>query len=177
MLKKSLLEGHQDHEDQQGFQPLLALAESTEHDQAKVNILRLLELANSNEDLASPLDHESLQVYGGRQAHGGLHEAHPYWNNLSGGRRYQEGRQHEHGFQPLIVHGAQGHKGRQDRNSCVAAGWGFQPLRVPGAQANEITALGFHTVDVGKGAVAPPDDPEAVGEEVDCTSSKNNRRF
>ena len=143
MLKKSLLEGHQDHEEhkdledqeQQGFQPLLDLAKSTEYDQTKVNILRLLELANSNEDLVSPLDPESLQAYGGHQAHGGLHEAHPYWNNLSGGRQYQEGRQH--GFQPLIVHGAQGHEGRQDPNGCVAAGWGFQPLRVPGAQFKE----------------------------------------
>ena len=109
--------------------------------QAKVNILRLLELASRNEDLASPLDLERLQAYGGHQVHGGLqdHETHPYWNNLSGGRRYQEGRQHEHGFQPLIVHGAQGHESRQDPNGCVAAGWGFQPLRVPGAQANEIT--------------------------------------
>ena len=124
------------------------LAKSTEYDQTKVNILRLLELANSNEDLAGPLEHEGLQAYGGlqahggRQAHGGLHEAHPYWNNLSGGRRYQEGRQHEHGFQPLIVRGAQGHEGqghegRQDPNGCVAAGWGFQPLRVPGAQFKE----------------------------------------
>ena len=147
LLKKSLLEGHQGHEErknheeqeQKGFQPLLALAKSTDHDQTKVNILRLLELANSNEDLASPLDPEGLQAYAGRQAHGGLHEAHPYWNNHSGGRRYQEGRQHEHGFQPLIVHGAQGHEGRQDPNGCVAAGWGFQPLRVPGAQAKEKT--------------------------------------
>ena len=139
----SLIEGHKDHEErknhedqeQEGFQELLALAKSTKHDQTKVNILRLLELANSIEGL------ERLQAYGGHQAHGGLqdHEAHPYWNNLSGGRRYQEGRQHEHGFQPLIVHGAQGHKGRQDPNGCVAAGWGFQSLRVPSAQANEIT--------------------------------------
>ena len=100
-----------------------------------MNILRLLELANSNEDLASPLDLEGLQAHGGRQAHGGLqdHEAHPYWNNLSGGRRYQEGRQHEH------VHGAQGHEGRQDPNGCVAAGWRFQPLIVPGAQSKEKT--------------------------------------
>ena len=143
MLKKSLLEGHQDHEEckdhedqeQEGFQPLLALAKSTEHDQTKVNILRLLELTNSNEDLASPLAHGGLQVPRGRQAHGGLqdHEAHPYWNNLSGGRRYQEGRQHEH------VHGAQGHEGRQDPNGCVAAGWRFQPLIVPGAQSKEKT--------------------------------------
>ena len=113
-----------------------------------MNILRLLGLANSNEDLTSPLepkghqDHGGRQAHGGHQAHGGLYEAHPYWNNLSGGRRYQEGRQHEHGFQPLIVHGAQGHEGqghegRQDPNGCVAAGWGFQPLRVPGAQSKE----------------------------------------
>ena len=145
----SLIEGHKDHEErknhedqeQEGFQELLALAKSTKHDQTKVNILRLLELASRNEDLASPLDLERLQAYGGHQVHGGLqdHETHPYWNNLSGGRRYQEGRQHEHGFQPLIVHGAQGHKGRQDPNGCVAAGWGFQSLRVPSAQANEIT--------------------------------------
>ena len=154
MLKKSLLAGHQDHEErqdfeeQQGFQPLLDLVNSTEYDQTKVNILRLLGLANSNEDLTSPLepkghqDHGGRQAHGGHQAHGGLYEAHPYWNNLSGGRRYQEGRQHEHGFQPLIVHGAQGHEGqghegRQDPNGCVAAGWGFQPLRVPGAQSKE----------------------------------------
>ena len=122
-----------------------------------MNILRLLELANSNEDLASPLDLEGLQAYGGPQAHGGLkaygglkahggrqahgglqvHEAHPYWNNLSGGRGYQEGRQHEHGFQPLIVQGAQGHEGRQDPSGCKAAGWGFQPLNVPGARSRE----------------------------------------
>ena len=109
-----------------------------------MNILRLLELANSNEDLASPLDPEGLKAHGGRQAHWEAHylqdhEAHPYWNNLSGGRRYQEGRKHEHGFQPLIVPGAQGHEGRQDPNGCEAAGWGFQPLKVPGAQFKEKT--------------------------------------
>jgi hypothetical protein len=67
------------------------------------------------------------------------HKAHPYWNNLSEGHRYQEGRQRGQGFQPLIVPGAQVHEGRQDLNGCEAAGWGFQPLKVPGAQSKEKT--------------------------------------
>ena len=140
-------EGYLDEQEQQGFQPLLALAKSTQHDQTKVNILRLLELANSNEDLANPLNYEDPQVQEGRQAHGyrqahvGLqdHKAHPYWNNPSEGHRYQGGRQHGQGFQPLIVPGDQVHESRQDLNGCEAAGWGFQPLKVPGAQSKEKT--------------------------------------